>query len=339
MDNTLSQEEVDALLAAVKSGEIVDDTAAIKDESEQVKVITYNFRKPQVISSDQNRGFQVIHESLAKGIQGSLLTNLKVPLEVMPVAIDYLTYTEFIMSIMSPTFMVVLTTEPFMGELLLEINLPIIISMIDILLGGDGGGNPESRELSVIEEAIVGPIVNYVLLELSHAWSDTADISFHCQKIEFDPEFVRVTALESSVLSATFDLRMGNKTGTMNICYPFEMIQPILDRVTAKMTGGRDRRGRKLGTQNEVLRSIRRVPIKLDVGLGHCSITANDLSRLKPGDVLKLDKRIDSLADVYVEGRRSFQAALGTRRGKLAVQLMERYSEDKEEGSVVIGRE
>ena len=339
MDNTLSQEEVDALLAAVKSGEIVDDTAAIKDESEQVKVITYNFRKPQVISSDQNRGFQVIHESLAKGIQGSLLTNLKVPLEVMPVAIDYLTYTEFIMSIMSPTFMVVLTTEPFMGELLLEINLPIIISMIDILLGGDGGGNPESRELSVIEEAIVGPIVNYVLLELSHAWSDTADISFHCQKIEFDPEFVRVTALESSVLSATFDLRMGNKTGTMNICYPFEMIQPILDRVTAKMTGGRDRRGRKLGTQNEVLRSIRNVPIKLDVGLGHCSITANDLSRLKPGDVLKLDKRIDSLADVYVEGRRSFQAALGTRRGKLAVQLMERYSEDKEEGSVVIGRE
>lgn len=339
MDNTLSQEEVDALLAAVKSGEIVDESATTKDESEQVKVITYNFRKPQVISSDQNRGFQVIHESLAKGIQGSLLTNLKVPLEVMPVAIDYLTYTEFIMSIMSPTFMVVLTTEPFMGELLLEINLPIIISMIDILLGGDGGGNPESRELSVIEEAIVGPIVNYVLLELSHAWSDTADISFHCQKIEFDPEFVRVTALESSVLSATFDLRMGSKTGTMNICYPFEMIQPILDRVTAKMTGGRDRRGRKLGTQNEVLRSIRNVPIKMDVGLGHCNITANDLSRLKPGDVLKLDKRIDAMADVYVEGRRSFQAALGTRRGKLAIQLMDRYSEDREEGSVVIDKD
>ncbi len=339
MDNTLSQEEVDALLAAVKSGDIVDESASIKDESEQVKVITYNFRKPQVISSDQNRGFQVIHESLAKGIQSSLLTNLKVPLEVMPVAIDYLTYTEFIMSIMSPTFMVVLTTEPFMGELLLEINLPIIVSMIDILLGGAGGGSPESRELSVIEEAIVGPIVNYVLLELSRAWSDTADISFKCQKIEFDPEFVRVTALESSVLSATFDLRMGSKTGTMNICYPFEMIQPILDRVTAKMTGGRDRRGRKLGTQNEVLRSIRNVPIKLDVGLGGCIINANDLSRLKPGDVLKLDKRIDALADVYVEGRRSFQGALGTRRGKLAVQLLDRYSEDREEGSVVIEKE
>ena len=230
MDNTLSQEEVDALLAAVKSGDIVEDSLPSREDVEQVKVITYNFRKPQVISSDQNRGFQVIHESFAKGVQSSLLTNLKVPLEVVPVAIDYLTYTEFIMSIMSPTFMVVLTTEPYMGELLLEINLPVIVSIIDILLGGSGGGNPVSRELSVIEETIVGPIVEYVLDELSEAWSDTADIRFKCQNVEFDPEFVRVTALESSVLSATFDLRMGNKTGTMNICYPFEMIQPILDR-------------------------------------------------------------------------------------------------------------
>jgi flagellar motor switch protein FliM len=39
-----------------------------------------------------------------------------------------------------------------------------------------------------------------------------------------------------------------------------------------------------------------------------------------------------------VEGRQSFQGALGTRRGKLAVRLVERYSEDKEEGSVVIDR-
>lgn len=336
MDNTLSQEEVDALLQAVKSGDIVEESQAYKEDIEQVKVISYNFRKPQVISSDQNRGFQVIHESFAKGLQSSLLTNLKVPLEVMPVAIDYLTYTEFIMSIMSPTFMVVLTTEPYMGELLLEINLPIMICIIDILLGGDGGGMPVSRELTSIEECIVGSIVDYTLRELTMAWSDTADIAFHLQAVEYDPEYVRVTSLESSVLSATFDLRMGTKTGTMNICYPFEMIQPILDRVTAKMTGGRDRRGKRMGTKNEILTAIRNVPINLDASIGSCRITADQLSKLKVGDVIKLDKRIDQLADVHIENKHAFRATLGTRRGKLAVRLVDRYSEDMEEGSLVV---
>ena len=105
------------------------------------------------------------------------------------------------------------------------------------------------------------------------------------------------------------------------------------------MMGGRDRKGRKLGTQNEVLRAIRNVPIRMDVGLGKCEINADQLSKLKLGDVLRLEKRLDAKAEVFIEGKRTFEAALGTRRGKLAVKLLGRYSEDKEEGCVVFDKE
>ncbi len=328
MDNTLSQAEVDALLQAVKSGDLVEDAKdRVSENLEQVKVVSYNFRKPQIISGDQNRGFQVIHETFAKNVQSALLTNMKTPLEVTLVAIDYLTYTEFIMSVMNPTFMVILKTQPESGELVMEMNLPIILAMIDILLGGDGSGAPDPRELTMIEQSIVTPILNHVIEALMDAWANTAELRFNLQTIEYDPEYVRVTGLESSVLSATFDLRLGDKTGTMNICYPFEMIQPILDRVTARMIGKRER---VFKSSKERIKSIRLVPIRLNVNIGRCMIRASDLGKLKEGDVLILDKRYEQPAEMSIGGRKTFYATPGVRRGKLVAQVVGRYSDDAE---------
>jgi flagellar motor switch protein FliM len=264
-----------------------------------------------------------------------LLANLKTPLEVKPTAIDNLTYGEFVLSLLSPTFIAVLSTSPDMGELVIEINLSVVLGMVDILLGGDGGGTHEVRELTAIEQSIAGAILEHVLTELKTAWEDTVNISFKVRMIESNPEYVQMAASESSILSATFDLRMGETTGAMNICYPFEMIQPILGRVTARMSGRRERPSSTSINRDEVLVAIDAVPLDIRAEIGRSVLPASQLGRLKPGDVLCLDKRMDDPVDVHLGGRYCYAAELGLNRGKVAVRLIRRISENRNESESV----
>jgi len=336
MDNTLSQDEVDALLQAIKSGQVVGEEDKVRQEADEVKVVSYNFRKPHLISSDQLRGFQMLHESFAKTLQSSLLANLKTPLDVKPVAIDNLTYGEFVLSLLSPTFMAVLSTTPNMGDLVIEMNLAVILGMVDILLGGDGGSVHEARELTAIEQSIAGAIMDHVLAELKSAWSGTVDFSFKVQSIESNPEYVQITTTESSILSATFDLRMGETTGTMNICYPFDMIQPILGRVTARMSGRREKTANTGTDREEMLLAVGGVPLKLRAEIGRSLLFASELGNLKLGDVVCLDKRIEDPVDVLMGDQVCFKGELGQSRGKVAVRLSRRFSETGNGGSAPV---
>jgi flagellar motor switch protein FliM len=330
MDKTLSQDEVDALLQAVKSGGVEEEVeAAPRKAVEEIKIVRYDFRKPNLISADQARGFQMIHESFAKALQNNLLTSLKVPLEVKLVAVDTISYREFVLSLISPTVLTTLDTTPDIGQLALEFNPSIALCMIDVLLGGDGSGTAEARELTAIEQSMMGSVLDVVLADLKLAWAGTVDISFKARSFESSPSRLSVTTPEASVLNATFDLRTREVTGTMSLCYPFEMIQPVLSRVTARMSGQKDRTEKD---RKNVLTAMGDVPLKMKVEVGRSSVLASWVAQLEQGDVICLDRNIDNPVDVFVDDKLCYQAELGWRRGKVAVKLakhsLERQRED-----------
>ena len=133
MVDTLSQEEVDALRAAVKSGEVLDKEAAPEAGGDQVKVASYDFRKPHLVSSDQMHSLQMLHESLGRDLQSTLFANLKTSVEIKLVAMDQVTYSEFVLSVANPTYLALLSTQPDSGNAALELSLSLAMTILDIL--------------------------------------------------------------------------------------------------------------------------------------------------------------------------------------------------------------
>ena len=321
MDKTLSQDEVDALLQAVKSGEMPDsDEKPSQQQSkpEGIKIITYDFRQPNLVSSDQFRGFQMIHETFTKAWQASLMTSLRVPLEVKLVSVDTFSYREFVLSLINPTVMISLDTVPDVGQMAVEINSSVSLGILDIMLGGDGSGMQESRELTAIEQSMIGSVTDNLISELKTAWAGTADFGFKMRLLESDPSRLAMTTPEASVLNATFDLRIRDTAGTMNICYPFEMIKPILSRVTARLSGQKEHTEKD---RRNMLAVIGGIPLTMKVEMGRGTISTNRLAQLDVGDVICLDRGVDGAMDVFVSDKLCYQAALGWRRGKIAVKL------------------
>ena len=99
MTEILSQDEIDALLNAISSGDVDND---ISTTGEQKKVKIYDFKRPDKFSKDQIRTLQMMHDTFARLATTGLSAQLRALVGVHVASVDQLTYEEFIRSIPNP---------------------------------------------------------------------------------------------------------------------------------------------------------------------------------------------------------------------------------------------
>ena len=85
--------------------------------------------------------------------------------------------------------------EPLEGNAVLEINLPIVFSIIDRLVGGPGTHRPKPRELTEIEQALIAGVVDDAPARASReAWSTVVPVRFRRVGTEMNPQFAQIVA-------------------------------------------------------------------------------------------------------------------------------------------------
>ncbi len=323
MSDILSQEEVDALLNAIQKGDVNVAEPPPKEELAKRRVEPYDFHKPHLISNEQLRGLQIIHDNFAKGLQGALSGMLRTALDVKLVAIDQLQYNEFILSLYNPTFLTVMSLAPLAGNALIEMNLAIIMVIIDRLLGGTGVAVPSPRELTPIEMSVLRSVVRMTLQEMRLAWEGTVPgIHFEPESHDFNPEFLRISAPESSVLSVTFDWRIGETAGVINLCYPFSLIKPVLSKLSSESVVSKSVKEPTEAEKKKMLRSVGYIPMNVRAVLGRSILSADQVANLAVGDVLCIENRFDNPIQIVIEGKTCYRAELGQRHEKIAVRLL-----------------
>ncbi len=330
MAEALSQEEIDALRTAVRTGVALEGAASEQKPSmvAQVKVTEYDFKKPRLISLQDLKIHQMIHEAMSKSIQSSFFSVLKAAIEVKLVAVDQITYGEFVLSLSNPTHVGKVAVGQQQEQMAVEFSMPIAEAMIDILLGGDGTAHSDGRELTLLETGVFSAIVQQLTAELKAGWSTVSDVSFKWVSSESNPEYLQLATPETSCLGTTFDVKVGGSSGVINLCYPLLMLQGIFKKAAKGKAGpgGMD-------SSSDMFRAMDEVPITIHGILGATSMYARELGRLQPGDVLCMDKRIDTPALLAVDQSLMFNAAVGKRNGKVALKILNYMADPRVNGN------
>jgi flagellar motor switch protein FliM len=320
MSETLSQNEVDALREAVADGAVLEEasTAAAPEKRAHCKVVAYNFRKPHLLSADQRHAIETAHEGLAHGLQARLTALLRRAPEIKLVALDQISFGEFELSLANPAYLALLETEPDHGSVALELSLPLVATINEIMLGG-GSGIPDVKDLTPLDIDMFAPVIEQLCRQLSEDWSGVSATAFRLARNETRPEHLRLTTPETSCMNATLDIHIGSVSGVLNLCYPIGFIQSVFSAM--------DRRGdgkNETEIRDRMLKALSPVPLDLRVVLGASALTARQVARLKPGDVVCVEREYDEPLDVHVGRDRAFTAHIGKRRGRLAVRLLAR---------------
>jgi flagellar motor switch protein FliM len=324
MADVLDQSEVDALLSAVDTGEgsRSDPMVFSQARGRQQEVRAYDFKRPERVSKDQMRSLEAIHEGFARNFGASLSGFLRTIVEVRVATIEQLTYSEFIHSLPNPTCFNLLNAAPLQGQLCLEISPLIIYPIIDRLLGGS---NAElfipQRPLTAIEWRLVKRITDRAVTTLNEVWSSLVPVQFELAETESNPHLVQIVAPNEVVVVIGCELKMGTRAGTMTLCLPFNVIEPVMGKLATQSWLAYQRKAASEQQREQISTHLKGAVVNLRAFLAQTTITVNDLLRLRPGDIIQTVKQADMEMILQVENRNKFAGRLYRHKGARAIRI------------------
>jgi flagellar motor switch protein FliM len=329
MTDVLDQSEVDALLAAVDAGGVESHTSLPgnnqifgKSGTRAVDVAVYDFKRPERVSKDQMRALEALHEGFGRNFGAAMSGFLRTIIEVTVAHIEQLTYSEFIHSLPNPTCFNLLKAEQLDGQLCLEISPLIIYPIIDRLLGGSNADLfiPQ-RPLTQIEQRLVQGLTSRATTHLSEAWSNLTPTTFTAMDFESNPQLVQIVPPNETVVVVGFELKMGNRAGTMSLCIPYNVIEPIMGRLaTQNWLSYQKKRGAD-DSLRKLTKSMSHASVETTVQLATTTIRMSDLLSMQVGDIITTDKVASSEVVFQIGEKNKFMGRVGQFRGKRAIRV------------------
>jgi len=319
-EKTLKQDEIDALFEAASSA----DPRLGRHEA-LVQAVPYNFASAGQISTDQLRAISMLNDLFARNLTHNLAAWLRTRFQVNLVSAEQIQFNEFLLRIPEISYVASVRLEPLGALSLLQLDLGLAPPIIDLLLGGDGKDGP-LRELTDIEESLLGSVVEIVCRELTIAWQPVG-LSFAFERRQMQTQAARIISVAEKTLSLSFEIRMPHSSGLLNLAFPAVVANTILRRLTTDW-GRRKRHADETRAQMEAI--ARRIRFGCSLQLPSVRLEAGALDHLQPGDVIRLDAASCTLSEWRVGGE-PLALALPMRRGALRAARMERSLEGSKE--------
>ncbi len=329
MPEVLDQSEIDALLAAVDAGQVAEDVQPIKVFSRHRKNLTnieirrYDFKRPERVSKDQMRSLQTLHEGFARNFGASLSGFLRTIVECKVATCEQMTYGEFIASLPNPTSFNLINAAPLEGQVCLEVSPLIIYPIIDRLLGGNSQEVfVPQRPMTVIENRLISKVIARGLAALSEAWSGIKELTFSVGATESNPQLVQIVPPNEVVVVIGFEIKMGPRAGTMNLCIPFNVIEPVMASLSSESWFNTAKGARGNESSRSITNTLHAAALGVTAILGETTITLSDLRGLSVGDLVTTEKSASRPVVLSVEGNPKFIAHIGQFNGKRAVRII-----------------
>jgi flagellar motor switch protein FliM len=188
-----------------------------------------------------------------------------------------------------------------------------------------GGSNADlfipQRPLTQIEQRLVQRITDRATHHLSEAWSNLTPVTFRVDDFESNPRLVQIVPPNETVVVVGFELKMGNRTGTMSLCIPYNVIEPIMGVLAAQNWFSYQRKGGQEDHHRRLTRNVSNAPVEARVFLAQTAIKLDELMSLQVGDIITTEKDCARDVLIQVEGKNKFLAQCGQYRGNRAVRI------------------
>ncbi|MGG1401137.1 flagellar motor switch protein FliM [Bacillus salipaludis] len=313
MADVLSQQEIDALLSALSSGEL--EASEVQEKKEKVKV--YDFRRAMRYSKDQLRSIARIHENFTRLLTTYLSAQLRTFVQIEIDLVDQVNYHEFISSIPSKTIINLFQVKPMDGKMVMEVNPQVAYAVIERMLGGQGDPAARTDSLTEIEIVLLQKIFARAFTMYQDAWKNIENINVKWEGIETNPQFIQIASPNDTVIIIVLRTTIGEITGPMTLCLPHLIVEPVLPKLTthqwlSSMSKTNDKQ------QDLLKRNLDMVTVPVIAELGKGTLPVSDLLNLQVGDVIGIET---GKLKIKVGDSTRFLGNPGLQKGRYAVQI------------------
>lgn len=293
----------------------------------------YNFGRSGQISNDQMRAIAMVNDGIARNLTHVLGAWLRSQVAVTLDASEQLTYAEFINALAQPTYLSTLRLEPLGGVGLLQLDLSLAMTVIDVLLGGRGVADLV-REVTDIEKEILSSVLSVVMRELNAAW-ETVGLTFTLEEQESPEHALRLMPGTERMLAVSFDFMLQETQGKLKLCLPAVVLNTIHRRLIAVKEQPR-RNFEASGVR--VTELLGNATVRATLRLPTFRLSSRELQRLAPDYILPLQVPRTTRAELLACGVR-IGAAVPVGRGDRCCALIDRRKHPRGPESAAVSRD
>ncbi len=288
-------------------------------ERDQRTVQPCNFRSAGRLSNESARALKTLHESLARNLMNTLDVYLGTALEVKLHSLEQFSMDDYRASLLPNGYVLPCALAPASHTMLLEMDSPLLYTMIDLLLGGTGGTAEQARELTEIDEEIVQGIVGLIAQQVERAWQPIGVSVTPGSAVR--PSMVhKLFPPTEKVLLVRFEVGLAGTNGSLHVAFPASVGGHLVRNIKADPTAARGpvRYFPRLPLEERILDC----KFTLSGGLPEVRVPVRELAALAVGSVFRLGAPVDAAGRLALEDKDFFEA-VPVRSGKnKAVELI-----------------
>jgi len=319
-NNELSQDEVDALLQGI-TGEVetvIAPPALEPAPRVSAEPIKYNLGTDERIVRGRMTTLEVINERFARDLRAALLIFMHRNAHISVGSVQIQKYSDFVRNLPVPANINLIQMKPLHGVALFVFTPKLVLLVVDNLFGSDGRYHirEEGRDFTPTEQRIIKRLLNLTLESYGKAWKPVYRLDFEYIRSELQINRANIVAPNEVVVSTTFDIEFGQLGGSLTVCIPYSMIQPIRGLLANPQQNEFEVDNRWIEQLSQQLTSA---DVELVAQFLTIESSIGQLLKLKVGDVLPVE--IPTLITVEINGIPVMECGYGTSNGHYALRV------------------
>lgn len=285
-DQQLSQDEVDALLQGVTGD--VGETAAPASASAPSGPPAYNFSTDERIVRTRMHTLEIINERFARHLRGSLLSYMRRNADISVGQVQIQKYGDFIRNLPVPSNINLMQMKPLRGTALFVFDPKLVFLVVDNLFGSDGRYHVrvEGRDFTLTEQRIIKHLLNLTLESYGSGWEPVYPLDFEYVRSEMHARLANIVRPSEMVINTTFTIEFGPVGGSLNVCIPYSMIEPIRSLLSNPMQDEVEVDKRWI---RQLTGEVQSADVELRVHFLNIKSSIGQLLKLQVGDVLPVE--------------------------------------------------
>lgn len=287
----------------------------------------YDFKRSEKFSIENLKHLIQISEEFCK------TSNMQISYETQNKAFklglersSQISYGELIEKIDNSSLVVEYNIEPLAENLTLFIDKSVALSLVDLLLGGNGAIEDLKRELTNIDLELIKYLIQNLLkrIYIPYEYESISIVNIHKNYIQYQG-----LNNKDIVFNSIIKVNLENKDiGEMVICMPYKNLGHIVNSLMCKEID-EVCCDREIDIEtNKVFNSVKNIKLDICAILGSANISINDLINLESGDVVLLDQKVTDEIRVNVGDEYIYRAKPGLIGIKKGIEIIDIVNEE-----------
>lgn len=330
MKGILSQSEIDDLIKSISDKDV--DLDKLKTESQNSKIKTYDFRKPNKFTHEQVKVFNRIFSDFSKFLAMDISDRYRLSCFVDLMFIDEQTFYEYTNSIGKTSVIGILGVPPMKGSIAFELTSGIASVLLNLILGGNGRISGQKPSYTDIELSLSKNILGGFLVPMRDSWDNIVTLEPEVERVETSGQNIQICAPSDTIAIVSLKVTIGEVEGIVNCCIPYTIVEPYIKSMNSMSMFTANAVDSDENNEDILKKVIEDGNVEIICELGKSYLTMDEINKMQAGDVIKLNKSVNEPAEILYNDLSKYTADIGIKNGRYSARILNNLEGTRENG-------